>query len=210
MSMDHTENLELLALFQGLRVADIRDGMDWIGYHHYGSVDPSFRPLFRTSATGIARTARYVPYEGPVPQLSPEEYTGYVRRYYAEVNADLWVADVMPGDFACLDLAGTDVGIIGSANSLDQKRRGCVGWLINGAARDTDEIVIQNLPIWCQYISKNMSQARNRYIEKDVPIGIGGVAIYPGDVVAGDGDGVIVVPRKAARDVARWARKENR
>ena len=39
-------------------------------------------------------------------------------------------------------------------------------------------------------------------------MGIGGVAIYPGDVVVGDGDGVIVVPRKIAKDVAKYAWQE--
>jgi regulator of RNase E activity RraA len=46
------------------------------------------------------------------------------------------------------------------------------------------------------------------YHEKDVPIAIGGVAIYPGDIIVADGDGVIVVPRKVARDVAKYTRQE--
>jgi regulator of RNase E activity RraA len=53
-----------------------------------------------------------------------------------------------------------------------------------------------------------MDQARIRYIDKDIPIAIGGVAVYPGDVVAADGDGVIVVPRKVAKDVAKYAWQE--
>ena len=207
--MEHKENLELIALYQGLRVADVRDGMDWVGYHHYGSVDPSIRPLFRTHVIGIAKTARYVPYEGPTPRFTPEEYSEWVPKYYAEVNNDLWVKDLKQGDFMCIDIAGCDVGLIGSNNSMDHMIRGCVGFLSNGAARDTDEMIMQKIPMWCKAISMNMSQARSRYIEQDTPIGIGGVAIYTGDVVVADGDGVIIVPRKIARDVEKWARREN-
>ena len=209
--MNHTENLELIKLFEGLRVADVRDGMDWMGYHHYGSLDPSYRPLFRppVAIIGIARTARYIPYEGPTPKFTPEQYSEWVPTYYADVNNDRWVGDLQPGDFMCLDVTGVDVGLIGSANSLDHKAKGCVGYITNGAARDTDEMILQKIPMWTKFISQNMSQARSRFIEKDIPIGIGGAAIYPGDVVVADGDGVIIVPRKLARDVAKWARKEN-
>lgn len=208
--MDLRENQELLELFKGLRVADVRDGMDWVGYHHYGSVAPSIRPLFRTRAVGIARTARYVPYEGPVPRVTGEEYTEWVKWYYAEVCYDPWVHDIQPGDFICLDVAGVNVGLIGSNNSLVCKKKGAVGFLLNGGGiRDTDEVILQQIPVWSKFTSQGMDQARIRYIEKDIPIAIGGVAIYPGDIVVADGDGVIVVPRKIARDVAKYARREH-
>lgn len=210
MFMDLNENQELINLFKGLRVTDVRDGMDWMGYHRYGTVHHSIRPLFRTRVVGIARTARYVPYEGPVPQVTGDEYTEWVRWYYREVCYDPWVHDIQPGDFICLDVAGIDVGLIGSNNSLVCKKRGAVGFLLNGGGvRDTDELILQKIPVWCQFLSQPMDQGRIRYIEKDIPIAIGGVAIYPGDVVVADGDGVVVVPRKAARDVAKYARREH-
>ena len=201
----------LLALFDGLRVADVRDGMDWIGYHHYGTVHHSYRPLFRPRAStiGIARTARYVPYEGPVPALPPEEYTKWVRMYYSEICYDPWGKDIVPGDFMCIDIAGLDVGLLGSNNTLACKKRGAVGFMTNGGGiRDTDECVLQKINVWSKHISQPMDQARIRYIGKDIPIGIGGVAIYPGDLVVADGDGVIVVPRKVAKDVAKYAWQE--
>ncbi|NLV35140.1 MAG: RraA family protein [Clostridiaceae bacterium] len=207
--MDQKENEKLLDLYKDLRVADIRDGMDWMGYHHYGTVDYSIKPLFRTRAVGIARCARYLPYEGPLPRLSPEEYTEWVKYYYSEVCYDPWTKDIQPGDFICLDVAGINVGLIGSNNSLDCKKRGAVGFLLNGGGiRDTDEVILQKIPVWSKFISQPMDQARIRYLEKDIPIAIGGVAIYPGDLVAGDGDGVIVVPRKVAVDVAKYAKRE--
>lgn len=208
--MSQSENLEIIELYKGLRATDVRDGMDWMGYHHYGTVDHRIRPLFRVSAIGIARTARYIPYEGPVPHTTPEEYTEWVSMYYREICYDPWVKDIQPGDFICLDVAGIDVGLIGSNNSLECKKRGGVGFLLNGGGiRDTDEVVLQKIPVWSYFISQPMDQARIRYIDKDIPIALGGVAIYPGDVVVADGDGAIVVPRKVARDVAKWARRES-
>ncbi len=52
------ENKKLLELFKDLRVADIRDGMDWLQMHPYGSMDYDIRPVFRVRACGIARTGR--------------------------------------------------------------------------------------------------------------------------------------------------------
>ena len=209
------ENQKLIEMFKPCRVTDVRDGMDWMGYHHYGSVHHSIRPLFRpkSSTAGIARTARYIPYEGPTPALTPDEYTKWVGKYYAEVNSEPFVQDLQPGDFLCIDMAGQngalDVGLLGSANTLVHRKKGCVGWMTNGGGvRDTDECVLQGNNVWSTHISQTMCQARMRFIEKDCPIGIGGVAIYPGDVVVADGDGVIVVPRKVARDVARYAWQE--
>jgi regulator of RNase E activity RraA len=209
--MDNKENLELIGLFKRLRVTDVRDGMDWMGYHHYGTVDYSIRPLFRPKETviGIARTARYIPYEGPVPTLPPEEYTKWSNMYYEKICYNPWMKDIQPGDFICLDIAGLDVGVMGSNNSLEAKKSGAVGFLLNGGGiRDTDECILEEIYVWSEHISQPMDQARIRYLEKDIPIAIGGVAVYPGDIVVGNGDGVIVVPRKIARDVAKYAWQE--
>ena len=209
--MSIQENLELIEMFKRLRVTDVRDGMDWMGYHHYGTVHYSFRPLFRPKASviGIAHTARFVPYEGPVPMLKGEEYTKWVKMYYSEICYNPWNKDIQQGDFMCLDIAGIDVGLMGSNNTLNCKKKGAVGFLLNGGGiRDTDEVVLEDLNVWSQHISQPMNQARIRFVDKDIPIGIGGVAIYPGDVVVADGDGVIVVPRKVAKDVAKYAWQE--
>ena len=212
MQFDLKENQEIIELFKGLRVSDVRDGMDWMGYIHYGSMHHSIRPLFRPKGTtiGIARTGRTIPYEGPAPALSPEEYTKWAAWYYQEVCNSPWVDDIQPGDFICVDMSGQEgVDMFGSANTLYQKKKGCVGWLSSGGGvRDTDECVLQGINVWGTHISQPMAQARVRSIDKNCPIGIAGVAIYPGDVVVADGDGVIIVPRKIAHGVAKYAWQE--
>ncbi len=207
----NAENKELLALFEPLRVADVRDGMDWMGYHHYGTMDHGIRPIYRTKAVGIARTARYLPFEGPVPNLRGEEYTKWSGWYYGNVATYPWMEEIEEGDFIALDVSGVDVGLMGSANALSCKIKGARGIVTNGGGiRDTDECILQKIPVWSYFVSQKMDQCRIRFAEKNVPVAIGGVAVYPGDVIVADGDGVIVVPRAVAKDVAKVASRELR
>jgi regulator of RNase E activity RraA len=200
---------EILEMYKYMRVTDVRDGMDWCGYHHYGTVDHSIRPLWRTCAIGFARTARYLPYEGPAPSATGEEYTKWVGWYYGNVCTDKWADDICPGDFICLDVCGLDVGLLGSNNTLNCVNKGAVGFLTNGGGvRDSDEVILQKIPLWSKFVSQPMDQARIRYLEKDIPIAIGGVAIYPGDLVVADGDGVVIVPQKLIYDVHKYAYQE--
>ena len=53
-----------------------------------------------------------------------------------------------------------------------------------------------------------MVQGRLRFEAMDIPVSVGGVQVHPGDIVVADGDGVIVVPRRLARDVAKYAHRE--
>ena len=201
------ENKALLELYKGLRVCDVRDAMDWIGYFGFGSMEPSVRPVWRTRVVGIARTARYLPYTGPYPTEKGDDYTDWVEWYYQNVCQYPWDKEIEDGDICCIDVSGCNSGLIGSENSLRCLAKGNRGFIFNGAGiRDTDEVIMEKIPVWATYTSQAMVQARIQFDAKDVPVAIGGVTIYPGDVVVGDGDGVIVVPRKLATIVAKWAK----
>ncbi|MBN1287616.1 MAG: RraA family protein [Anaerolineae bacterium] len=202
------ERRELLERYASLRVADVRDGMDWNRMHHYGTMAPDIRPLFRTRAVGIARTARYLPFQGPMPTLSADEYDQWSAWYYGEIGTYPWMQDIQPGDFIVIDQSGVDAGLMGSNNALAGFRDGARGYVTNGGVRDTDELVLQKIPFWSRFISQKMVQARLQFDAKDIPVAVGGVVAYPGDVIVADGDGVIVVPRKIAFDVAERAHRE--
>ena len=202
------ENKILLELFKDLRVADVRDGMDWFGYHHYGSIDPAVRPLYRTHVVGIARTARYLPYVGPAPLERGDAYTRWQGMYYSRICTYPWVDEIEDGDFMAIDVSGVNVGLLGSENTLRCLLRGCRGFVTNGSGiRDTDEVINQKIPVWSHFVSQAMVQGRIQFDAKDIPVAIGGVAIFPGDIIVADGDGVIVVPRSAAEEVAKQAKK---
>ncbi len=202
------ERQELLDLYKDLRVADVRDGMDWMMRHHQGSMPPSIRPIFRTHAVGIAKTVRYFPYRGPVPQMTPEEYSEWSGWYYREVCPYPWIDAIEPGDFCVIDQSGVDAGLMGSNNALDGFGKGARGYVTNGGVRDTDEIKLEKIPFWSEFISQSMVQARLQFDAYDIPIAVGGVLVHPGDVIVADGDGVIVVPHDIAHDVAHHAHRE--
>ncbi len=208
MNVSQDERQTLLDLFKELRVADVRDGMDWNLLHGVGSMAPDIRPLFRTRTFGIARTARYLPYQGDIPARTPDEYTQWVGWYYNNVCTYPWVKEIVPGDFIVIDQSGVNAGLMGSNNGLECKKNGAHGLVTNGGMRDTDELILQKIPFWSRFISQAMVQGRLQFDAMDIPVSVGGVLVSPGDVVVADGDGVIVVPRAKAADVARYAKRE--
>jgi 4-hydroxy-4-methyl-2-oxoglutarate aldolase len=208
MNLSREVNKELLELYRDLRVADVRDGMDWNMMHHYGSISYEIRPLYRTRAAGIARTVRYLPYEQTIPTMTPEEYSEWSGWYYGNVCTYPWIEEIEAGDFVVIDQSGVDAGLMGSNNSLAGFKNGARGYISNGGVRDTDELILQRIPFWSKFVSQKMVQGRLRYDSRNIPVNAGGVIVHPGDVVVADGDGVIVVPRKIAFDVATYAHKE--
>jgi len=120
-----------------------------------------------------------------------------------------WVEDIEEGDFLVIDQSGVNAGLMGSANTLGCLEAGARGFVTNGGVRDTDEIIIQQIPFWSAFCSQAMVQARLEFDAKDIPVCVGGVQVRPGDVVVADGDGVIVVPQDIAEEVARYAHEEH-
>ena len=208
--MTDQQRKALLSLYEDLRVCDARDGMDALGYFHYGTVDAAIRPLWRTRAVGIARTVRYLPYVGPTPNLSPREYRDeWSSMYYSEICKYPWEKEIEAGDFVVIDQSSMKVGLMGSENTLARMNQGARGFITNGGVRDTDEIILQKVPFWSAGIAQSMVQVRLQFDAMNIPVAIGGVTIRPGDMVVADGDGVISVPQEIAEDVARFAHEEH-
>jgi regulator of RNase E activity RraA len=210
MALSDASRSELLELYSDLRVADVRDGMDWMMQHHQGSMIPGIRPLWRTRAVGLAKTARYLPYKGIIPTMTPEEYSKWSGWYYSTVCTYPWIATIDKGDFVVIDQSGVDAGLMGSNNTMDGIINGAVGYVSIGGVRDTDEIILQKIPFWSAMVSQGMVQGRLQFDACDIPVVVGGVLVHPGDVVVADGDGVIVVPQDIARDVSVYAHQELR
>jgi regulator of RNase E activity RraA len=183
--------------------------MDWMMRFEVGLVDPAIRPLWRTRVCGIAKTARYVPTQIRIPSMPPEEYDRYSAWWYREVCTYPFGDVIEPGDIVVLDCSGLDVGLLGSNNALACKNKGARALVTDGGVRDTDEVILEKVPVWSRHISRTMVQGRIEFSDMMNPIDCGGVRVCPGDVVVADGDGVIAVPRDIAMDVAKWARREH-
>ncbi|PWB70576.1 MAG: dimethylmenaquinone methyltransferase [Holophagae bacterium] len=208
------EDAKLLALFAGLRVADVSDGMDAVGLPNLGLMDPAIHPLWKDAATyrhrfvGIAVTARYVPTNLPsAGRRDAADFDRWVGEWYTELSPEPFDVLLRPGSALVLDDADSvDVGSIGSYNILAWKQRGMVGVVTDGTARDTDEVETEGVPLYLRGVGRGIRPGRNQIESVNRPVVCGGVLVVPGDVVVADGDGVVVVPRSVAAEVARYAR----
>lgn len=93
----------------------------------------------------------------------------------------------------------------GEIMTMASKKRGCRGAVVDGGVRDTNKVLEQDFPVFCKYRSSNGMMGRFRTIGYQIPIMIGNVQIYPGDIVFGDIDGCIVIPRNIAIEVLEKA-----
>ena len=80
--------------------------------------------------------------------------------------------------------------------------RGCAGVVTDGGLRDVDEISKLDMPSFCASPSAPTNLTKHQALDLNVPIGCGGVAIFPGDIAVGDGDGVIIIPAELADEIA--------
>jgi regulator of RNase E activity RraA len=111
-----------------------------------------------------------------------------------------------PGSVLVQDCRGErSVASVGSILAARLKVRGVAGMVSDGPVRDSASIAALGLPLFCTGASAPMNLGKHHAVDIDVPIGCGGVAVYPGDIVVGDADGVVIVPRHLAADVARDA-----
>jgi regulator of RNase E activity RraA len=163
---------------------------------------------FLGSVIGIAVTVRYVPTnKPPAPQMETSEFDRWVGNWYSELSTEPFVPLIRKGTALVFDDASdSDVGSIGSNNIMGWKLRGCVGVVTNATARDTDEIATEKVPLYFREVGRGIRPGRNEIESVNRPIVCGGVLVEPGDVIVADGDGVIVVPRAHAKEVAEYAR----
>lgn len=89
----------------------------------------------------------------------------------------------------------------GEVMTMASKKRGCRGAVVDGGVRDTDRVLPQQFPVFVKYRSSNGMLGRFRISDWQIPVRIGEVDIWPGDIVFGDIDGVIVIPRDIAYEV---------
>ena len=80
--------------------------------------------------------------------------------------------------------------------------RGCAGIVTDGGLRDSPEIARMDFPVYCAGPSAPTNLILHHALDLNNPIGCGDVPVYPGDVMVGDGEGAVVIPRHLADEVA--------
>jgi 2-keto-4-pentenoate hydratase/2-oxohepta-3-ene-1,7-dioic acid hydratase in catechol pathway/regulator of RNase E activity RraA len=134
---------------------------------------------------GTARTLRFVPHR---PDLFERRGGGF--------NAQKRAFDtVRPGEVIVIDARGErGTGTVGDVLALRAKVRGAAAIVTDGGVRDFDAVADVGIPVFSQGPHPSVLGRRHVPWETDVTIACGGTVVEPGDVVVGDGDGVIVIP----------------
>ena len=179
MTLDGSEKARLAVA----RPCGIRDAMERLDMPRtiivgYASLRPNGEAV-----VGRALTIRQV------PKHYPATHAQRVTRH-KEISMSL----AQPGDFVVVDAGGrVDVAAWGGNHSKRCHERGVVGVLINGSTRDSDEIRSLGFPTFCLGTSPVASQWTQETAEINGIVAFGGVQIRPGDIIVGDGDGLVVI-----------------
>ena len=199
------DNQRIVEMFKYLRVADVSDGMDVVGLQDVGLVDPEIRALWKDTdafthrVVGIAVTARYMPTNRREPKMDDKT----IGRWYSTVTSEAFMDVLAPGSILVIDaMEDGESRSIGSSNIQSWQKRGMVGLVTSGGLADTDEIIHQKVPVYFRRLARGIRPGRNELESVNRPVTIGGVLVRPGDLVMADGDGVVVVPRERAAEVA--------
>ena len=155
------------------------------------------RPVSRKAENmvGLAFTLRYIPAREDRNTLEVFRDPGHPQRVAVETCP--------PGHVLVMD--GRKDASAATAGSILLTRmavRGCAGVVSDGGFRDAESIGTLDMPAYCAGPSAPTNLTKHEAVDINVPIACGEVAVFPGDVIVGDGDGVMVIPAHLADEIA--------
>lgn len=181
------EDQELAALFTNTDTAAVSDALDKLGLT--GQVW-NLMPLanYDTVIVGPAFTVRYVPASNPPGSVGD------------------FIDDVAEGDVVVIDNSGrTDCTVWGDILTQYAALRGIAGTVIDGVCRDVGRAVADGYPLFTAGRWMRTGKDRVQVGAINEPIGVGKVRVQARDIVVADANGVVIVPRNRAREVAQIA-----
>lgn len=188
-------DFDLNAIRKTLYSAVLSDVLDEFGLPNQ-AMAPFVRPLDESKKlVGFARTGLFM-----------NTYSVREGENPYEVEIAL-IDDLKPDDVAVLGCAGPTQRIApwGELLTTASLKRGAVGCVTDGLVRDVRNIRELGFPVFHGGIGPLDSRGRGKMMARDLPIQCGGVGVASGDLVFGDVDGVVIVPRKIAADVVKVA-----
>jgi regulator of RNase E activity RraA len=161
-------------------------------------------PLFHADerVVGPAFTLRFVPAREDL--ATPESWT-------SPRSTRAAIEDMPEGCIAVADAMGVDdAGIFGDILTARMRKRGVSALVTDGVMRDAIGVEGSRLPVWCAGVAAPASVAGLTFVGWQEPIGCGGVAVFPNDIVVADGDGAVVIPAAMVEEVAHAAVEQER
>jgi regulator of RNase E activity RraA len=151
---------------------------------------------------GRAFTLRFVPAREDL--ATPESWSSPISTRAA--------IEAMPeGCITVVDAMGvTDAGIFGDILCARMATRGVAGLVTDGVVRDLAGVLGTGLPVWCQGAAAPASVAGLTFVAWQEPIGCGGVAVFPDDLIMVDDDGAVVIPQRLVDEVVATAAEQER
>ncbi len=121
------------------------------------------------------------------------------------------IEDMPAGCIAVVDAMGiTDAGIFGDILCARMAKRGVAALVTDGVMRDLAGVLGTGLPVWCQGAAAPPSVAGLTFVNWQEPVGCGGVAVFPDDVIVADADGAVVIPATLLDHVLATAPEQER
>jgi regulator of RNase E activity RraA len=121
------------------------------------------------------------------------------------------IEDMPEGCIAVVGAMGVeDAGIFGDILVARMRKRGVTALVTDGVVRDGAGVEGAGLPVWCSGVAAPASVAGLTFVGWQEPIGCGGVAVFPDDIIVADGDGAVLIPQAIVEDVARAAVDQER
>ena len=184
--------ITLAMMRESLYAAVVADALDSLGRRNQSPRIP-LTPYSSTSVlVGRCKTTLWVDMDLEVPNP-----------YELELQAvDSCTADSV---MICAAHGSMRSALWGELLSTASRNAGCVGAVIDGAVRDLVKIRQMDFPVFARGTSVYDSQNRQRVIDLDIPVEIGGVRYCPGDLVIADVDGVVVVPQEVEQEAVQRA-----
>ena len=151
---------------------------------------------------GRAFTLRFVPAREDL--ATPESWS-------SPISTRAAIEDMPAGCIAVVDAMGvTDAGIFGDILCARMAKRNVAALVTDGVVRDVAGVLGTGLPVWCSGAAAPPSVAGLTFVAWQQPIGCGGVAVFPGDVVVVDDDGAVLIPASLLEDILALAPEQER
>ncbi|WP_017255358.1 RraA family protein [Pseudomonas tolaasii] len=183
------EDQQIVALFEGLDTPGVSDAMDKLGIPGQCL---GIAPLdnYRGTVVGPAFTVQYVPANTPPGSVGD------------------FIEDVLPGDVVVIANAGrTDCTVWGDIMTQYAGVRGIAATVIDGVCRDVSKALGDGYPMFTRGRYMRTGKDRVEVLAVNQPVAIGEVRVCSRDIVVADANGVLMVPRARAAEVARVARQ---